>query len=159
MLARARPSTNTSNSPLTRMTTAMMTNTMTMIGRESRTLVSVEGFRTGWRKGSSVCHSHCLRPFPFVAQSKFKPQENIPRRTETFDGARRVHTCEASFLHDLAIFLLALSSLPTPVTYKYGPNIRLTPLLPHRREDQNCTRRVHPQLPKPSRCTQRLLAP
>jgi hypothetical protein len=57
------------------------------------------------------------RPFPFVAQSKFKPQVNIPCHTEAFDGARRVHTCEVSFLHDLAIFLPALSSSPPPPSH------------------------------------------
>ena len=98
-------------------------------------------------------------PLPFCRPIEIQAPRNVACHIETFDRVRRVHTCEASFLHDLAKFPPCSFIPTTQITYEYGPDIRLSPLLSHRREDQNCTRRVHPQLPKSSRRTQRLFAP
>jgi hypothetical protein len=96
---------------------------------------------------------------PFRRSIEIQTPKNAPYYIETFDRVRRVYTCEASFFHDLAIFSLPFHPLPLESPMNMAPDIRLTPLLSHRREDQNCTRRVHPQLPKPSRRAQRLFAP
>lgn len=142
-----------SNNPLTRMTTAMTTNTTTMIGRESRTLVSVEGFRTGWRKGSSVRHSHLSPPLPFRRSVEIQNLQAMSLATQKRSaGSEDCIPVKCPFLHGLAIFL------PRPPMITIPTQTDPHSLVPNRREDQNCTRRVHPQLPKPSCRAQRLLA-
>ena len=106
-----------SNNPLTRMTTAMMMNTMTMIGRESRTLVSVEGFRTGWRKGSSVRHSPLSLPLPF--------RHSIQKRSTGSEGCmpvRRHFSMTSPFFP--CPFILA-----TLATYEIRPQHQTDPAL------------------------------